>query len=83
MWELHAYFAGPLRDRSSSSCHLLACWLDVELHAFVFLQVGDHVAGEGNGDFRSSTGVEGLKPLLEGAAAVRVCVLPHFDHDLW
>jgi hypothetical protein len=39
-------------------------------------------AGEGSGDFRGSTRVEVLKPLLEGAAAARFRILPRFDRDL-
>ena len=48
--------------------------------------VGDVVllqSGEGNGDCRGGMDVEILKPLPEGAAAVRVRVLPHFDHHSW
>lgn len=50
-------------------------------HAFHIGHVTLLQAGEGNGDFRGGTGVEVLKPLLEGAAAARFRVLPHFDRD--
>src|SRR5262249_36550219 len=52
-------------------------------HAFHVGHIALRQAGEGHRDFPGGTGVEVLKPLLEGAAAVRVRILPHFDHDSW